>query len=176
MPPAPLTITCIGRRYSTRPRRPLGGYRAEARLRVDARDRVPARERPVLRGRPVLREPVPLRDRVVPRGREVRARERVPARDVRLRPVVRVVRRELVPPVVRRLVVRRVVDGRRAVERRRPPFRSAGGISACTTALVSCGIRRSRKLDMRSSWRRIERARRAVSRSPTLSASASMAV
>jgi hypothetical protein len=60
--------------------------------------------------------------------------------------------------------------------RRLVPFRNAGGISAWTTAFVSCGIKRSRKLAIRSSWRRMLRARRTVSRSPTFSASVSIAV
>ena len=38
-----------------------------------------------------------------------------------------------------------------ALRRVREPLRSEAGISACATDLVSCGIRRSRKLDIRSS-------------------------
>ena len=60
--------------------------------------------------------------------------------------------------------------------RRAPPFRNAAGISAFATALVSCGINRWRKLDIRSSCRRIARARLAVCLSPTRSASVSIAV
>jgi hypothetical protein len=66
---------------------------------------------------------------------------------------------------------------RLAVDRRRPlePLRSAAGISACATARVSTGIWRSRNDAIRSSSRRIWRASFAVSLSPTLSASVSIA-
>ena len=63
-------------------------------------------------------------------------------------------------------------DERRRVDVRR----SAAGISAVATALVSCGICLRRKSRMRSSSRRIDFAIFAVSRSPTDSASASIAV
>jgi hypothetical protein len=60
----------------------------------------------------------------------------------------------------------------------RRPFvcRSEAGISSRATALVSVGIRRSRKRAICSSSRRIERASFAVSSSPSVSARASMAV
>ena len=58
----------------------------------------------------------------------------------------------------------------------RAPLRSSAGISSLTTAVVSCGIRRWRNDAMRSSWRLMSRATRAVSLSPTDLASASMAV
>jgi len=72
--------------------------------------------------------------------------------------------------------------GERALERdderrrRRPPLRSAAGISSVATALVSCGMRRPRKSRMRSSSRRMRRASCAVSRSPTICARCSIAV
>lgn len=75
------------------------------------------------------------------------------------------------------------LDERRRVfarELREPPEaferRSDAGTSSLTTALVSTGICLARKLAIRSSSRRIERASFAVSRSPTDSASASIAV
>ena len=60
----------------------------------------------------------------------------------------------------------------------RPPLdrRSDAGISSLTTALVSTGIWVARYFAIRSSSRRIARASFAVSVSPTLSASASIAV
>ena len=69
----------------------------------------------------------------------------------------------------------RVAVRRRDERRRLPPLRSAAGISARATALVSCGIKRSRKPCMRSSSRLIARASWAVSRSPTIWASVSIA-
>ena len=65
-------------------------------------------------------------------------------------------------------------------ERRRelddPLRRSAAGISSRATAFTSCGICFWRKFAIRSSSRRIDFASLAVSLSPTLSASASIAV
>jgi glutamate N-acetyltransferase/amino-acid N-acetyltransferase len=64
------------------------------------------------------------------------------------------------------------------LRRRRPPEvrRSDAGISSCATALVSCGIWRSRNFAIRSSSRRIDFASCAVSLSPTDVASVSRAV
>lgn len=56
------------------------------------------------------------------------------------------------------------------------PLRSAAGISAVTTAFVSTGIWRARKLAIRSSSRRICRASFAVSVSESAVASVSIAV
>jgi hypothetical protein len=67
-------------------------------------------------------------------------------------------------------------DERRELERDRPLRRSAAGISSLATALASCVICFSRKLAIRSSSRRMERASLAVSLSLTASASASMPV
>jgi hypothetical protein len=76
-------------------------------------------------------------------------------------------RDELEPP--------ELLDDRRRV-RDDPLRRSAAGISSRATAFASWGICFWRKLAMRSSSRRIDLASFAVSLSPTLSASASMAV
>ena len=57
-----------------------------------------------------------------------------------------------------------------------PPFRSAAGISSRATAFVSVGIWPARNFAIRSSSRRISRASLAVSLSPTVSASVSIAV
>jgi hypothetical protein len=54
--------------------------------------------------------------------------------------------------------------------------RSAAGTSSVTTAFVSWGMSFSRKLAMRSSWRRYSRASFAVSESFSASASVSIAV
>ena len=54
--------------------------------------------------------------------------------------------------------------------------RSAAGTSSVTTAFVSVGISFSRKLAIRSSWRRYSRASLAVSASLSDSASVSIAV
>jgi hypothetical protein len=59
---------------------------------------------------------------------------------------------------------------------RRPVERCDAGISAVATAFVSCGIRRSRNFNMRSSSRRMRLASCAVSLSPTAVASVSIAV
>ena len=72
----------------------------------------------------------------------------------RVEPVVRraeVLRRA--EPVVRRVLAvdRRADEPVVRFELRDEPLRKAAGISACTTAFVNCGIRRSRKLAMRSS-------------------------
>ena len=73
------------------------------------------------------------------------------------------------------VVLRRDVVLREAV-RRRPPLRSPRGISAWTTDFVRRGISFSRKPAMRFSSRRIAFASRAVSLSPTDSASFWIAV
>src|SRR5215213_6223534 len=67
---------------------------------------------------------------------------------------------------------------RAAVRRREPPLvrRSAAGISSRATLLVSCGIWPSRNFAIRSSSRRMPRASLAVSLSPTVSASVSIAL
>ena len=54
--------------------------------------------------------------------------------------------------------------------------RSAAGISSCATAFVSCGISFARNFAIRSSSRLMPRASFAVSLSPTVSASVSIAV
>ena len=54
--------------------------------------------------------------------------------------------------------------------------RSAAGISSCATAFVSCGISLPRNFCIRSSSRRIDLASFAVSLSPTIPASVSIAV
>jgi hypothetical protein len=59
--------------------------------------------------------------------------------------------------------------------RRVPPFRSAAGISSRATPLVSVAICVARNFAMRSSSRRMSRASLAVSLSPTVSASVSIA-
>jgi hypothetical protein len=59
--------------------------------------------------------------------------------------------------------------------RRVPPFRSAAGISSRATPLVRVAIWVARNFAMRSSSRRMSRASLAVSLSPTVSASVSIA-
>ena len=100
--------------------------RALERDEVEPRDE-PDRDAVVRRVEPVLRrfEPVVRRAEVLRRAEPVVRRELA-------------VDRRADEPVVRR-------------EGRDEPLRKAAGISACTTAFVSCGIRRSRKLAMRSS-------------------------
>ena len=106
--------------------------------------------RAVVRGREVVfrRDVVPLpavvlRREVVPRRAVVLRREPVPLREL-VRPredLPRELELDELRPDVERPELRRV----------RPPLRSDAGISACATALVSCGISFSRKPDMRSS-------------------------
>ena len=86
-------------------------------------------------------------ERVDPLDRDADARVAVDARDVRPRPAA--------------------AAGLR---------RSAAGISSVTTAFVSVGISFSRKLAIRSSWRRYSRASLTVSESLSASASVSIAV
>jgi hypothetical protein len=73
------------------------------------------------------------------------------------------------------LELRELLDERRR-ELDDPLRRSAAGISSRATAFASCGICFWRKFAIRSSSRRIDFASFAVSLSPTLSASASIAV
>jgi hypothetical protein len=73
------------------------------------------------------------------------------------------------------LELRELLDERRR-ELDDPLRRSAAGISSRATAFTSCGICFWRKFAIRSSSRRIDFASFAVSLSPTLSASASIAV
>ena len=72
--------------------------------------------------------------------------------------------------------LRELLDERRRLEERLPPFRSAAGTSSRATAFASCSICRSRNFAIRSSSRRMPRASFAVSLSPTESANDSMPV
>jgi hypothetical protein len=99
------------------------------------------RDEPLLLDEPLLREP-PLRDD--PELREAVLRERDELEPLRERDDDE--RDEPLPLRERDDVLRL---------RRVPPLRCAAGISAVATAFVSCGIRRSRKLDIRSSSRRM---------------------
>ena len=72
--------------------------------------------------------------------------------------------------------LRELLDERRRLEERLPPFRSAAGTSSRATAFASCSICRARNFAIRSSSRRIPRAIFAVSLSPTDSANDSMPV
>ena len=83
---------------------------------------------------------------------------------------------------VERLFVERLFVLRELLElfdedrRLRPPLRSAAGISSRATPFARRGISRSRNFAIRSSSRRISRAILAVSLSPTVVASVSIAV
>jgi hypothetical protein len=85
----------------------------------------------------------------------------------------------LLPPLDALERERELLELRELLEERRrdvPPLRSAAGISSRATAFASCAICFSRNFAMRSSSRRIALASFAVSLSPTVSASASIAV
>jgi hypothetical protein len=72
--------------------------------------------------------------------------------------------------------LRELLDERRRLAERLPPFRSAAGTSSRATAFASCSICRARNFAIRSSSRRMSRAIFAVSLSPTDSANDSMPV
>ena len=93
---------------------------------------------------------------------------------------VRDVPDRLLPPLDLLLPERDELELRELLDERRrelddPVRRSAAGISSRATAFASCGICFWRKFAIRSSSRRIDFASFAVSLSPTLSASASIA-
>jgi hypothetical protein len=152
-----------------------------------ALDRLPPEERPLLdeplRDR-LLLDPPPDRllldreepDRLLPLERDEPERLLPPERDEldRERDELDDERdddeREL--PFEREELEERLLDDRR----REPPFRSDAGISSRATAFASCSICFSRNFAIRSSSRRIDFASFAVSVSPTVSASVSMAV
>jgi hypothetical protein len=126
-------------------------------------------------------ERLPAREREPLREREEAERER-PLDEPERADVLRE-REELEPPLrvdrddVDRLREVELVRRRLEVERRRRPVeRCDAGIDSVATALVSCGISRSRKPDIRSSSRRMRLASWAVSLSPTVVASVSIAV